>query len=119
MYHEDAVVTPRDTDHFWVLVEENIGYLRTVLGARIESEEEALAGTFREGDNNKLTGMMMIAHAGTSEANDMRYYFHFVGNDALKIVEEGLANRKLSIEFCQAWGVAHCAHGYLAAWSAP
>lgn len=108
MYSEDLLESPRSGQHFWQMVEDNLGHARYVLSLRIETMDEALHLDSR----GKLAS---LPYRDISIENDQRKHYLKLGRATLKRVDLLVAKRKLTFEFTQEWGKLMFCHGMLAA----
>lgn len=118
MYDDEYTQTPRDAEHLWQLARENLELAKQVLlYPHLETEEEALAGTYRlrpDGSRARVP-MEVIRFRNTSPGYDNRDHFYEMGRALIPIVERHIELRALSPAFVQDWGKLMFCHGYIAA----
>ncbi len=117
MHDEIFTGVPKDDAHFWQMVEDNFEFARQLLeDTHIESEEEAIAGTFRSNSKGKyaVSPLRMISKRNVDGEYDQTEYCVFLGREQLPALNRLIAERNFCIEFAQRWGVLQYCHGYLA-----
>jgi hypothetical protein len=84
----------------------------TLTAYPVETREEALAGTLRDG-KFKETSLSFIRDRGVRDDLDSRDYFLELGRQLMPDVERQIKARKLTPKFAKDWGVVMMCHGPL------
>jgi hypothetical protein len=115
-FEEDWARDPKNDSDFWNIVEETFSMVEYVLHEhRVETREEALAGTLRleGGGTFRNPTADIIRYRGVDETIDSRDYFLELGRQVLPDVERQIKARKLTPKFAKDWGVVMMCHGPL------
>jgi hypothetical protein len=117
-FEEDWARDPKNDSDFWNIVEETFSMVEYVLHEhRVETREEALAGTLRleGGATFRDPTADIIRYRGVDKDVDSRDYFLELGRRFLPKVERQIKARKLTPKFAKDWGVAMMCHGFISA----
>jgi hypothetical protein len=113
-FSDDLARDPKSEEEFWAILEETFTQVEATLTAYpVETREEALKGTLRNG-NFRDTSLSFIRYRGVDKDIDNRDYFLELGQRVLPDVERQIKARKLTPKFAKDWGVIMMCHGFIA-----
>jgi hypothetical protein len=101
-FHPGLERNPKNDSEFWDIVEETFSLMEYVLcGHRVETREEALAGTLRlEGGGTRRNPTAdIIRYRGVDKDVDSRDYFLSLGRKFLPRVKRQIDSRRLTPRF--------------------
>src|SRR3984885_12037643 len=117
-FEESWARDPKNDNDFWNIVEETFSMVAYVLHEhRVETREEALAGTLRLGGGGTFTDPIadIIRYRGVDKDVDSRDYFLSLGRKFLPRVKRQIGSRRLTPKFAKDWGVVMMCHGFISA----
>jgi hypothetical protein len=107
VFHDEVMMTPRDEDHFWAMVEENFHSAVGTLKLRLQTREESLFEAKHE-----ATPQSCIRYREASPDHDQREHYYSMGRSLLPRVATLIEKKELTPEFAQLWGVLMFSFGH-------
>jgi hypothetical protein len=117
-FSDDLARDPKSEKEFWQIIEDTFVQVEGVLtGYRVETREEALAGTLRlEGGGTFRDPIAdIIRYREVDKDVDSRDYFLNLGRKFVRRVEPQIKRRRLTPKFAKDWGVVMMCHGFITA----
>jgi hypothetical protein len=117
-FEEGWARDPKNDNDFWNIVEETFSMVEYVLHEhRVETRDEALAGTLRLEGGGTFRDLMadIIRYRGVDKDVDSRDYFLSLGRKFLPRVKHQIRSRRLTPKFAKDWGVVMMCHGFISA----